>query len=196
VQHVTAAAGQRRWLLCVQRRCSALQQTCWVRLACALQCHRLTKSSSADAGLNSTAFGVQPLARAGALAAYLPAFGTTLLFGGSAAGSGQLLNDVWEYNSGLNRWARLSDGSGDAAPAARVGHAGAAVLGGSMLVLGGQGSNGVLGDAWVFQTAMQKWVQLTTSSPVLPVARTGHSAVVVNASTVLGAHILTSFNSF
>lgn len=140
-------------------------------------------STNSTLATNTSLFGAQPAARAGALVGYVPAYGTTLLFGGSTGSS--LLNDAWEYNSALDRWALLSDGNSAHSPTARTGHAGG-VVGSSLFLFGGQTADGqLLNDAWLFDPTTAAWSLLATNQVVVPPPRTGHSVAVVNASTVL-----------
>ena len=144
---------------------------------------RVVDSTNSTPATNTSLFGAQPSARAGALVGYAPAYGTALLFGGSTGSS--LLNDAWEYNAALDRWALLSDGKGAHSPTARTGHAGG-VIGSSLFVFGGQQGDGqLLNDAWLFDPTTAAWLNLTTNQVVVPPPRTGHSVAVVNASTVL-----------
>ena len=141
-------------------------------------------STSSLLTTNTSLFGAQPAARAGAVAGYVPSTGTTLLFGGTTGSA--LLNDVWEYSSALDRWALLNGGQSDHGPRARTGHAGG-VVGSSLFVFGGQiGDGQLLNDAWLFDPTAAAWTLLLTASQlVVPAPRAGHSVAVVNASTVL-----------
>jgi hypothetical protein len=125
-----------------------------------------------------------PLApRAGALVGYVPAYGTTLLFGGTTGSS--LLNDAWEFNAALDRWALLSDGKSSRSPTARTGHAGG-VVGSRLFVFGGQQGDGqLLNDAWLFDPTTAAWSLLATNQVVVPLPRSGHSVAVVNATSFL-----------
>ena len=138
-------------------------------------------STSSLLTTNTSLFGAQPAARAGAVAGYVPSTGTTLLFGGTTGSA--LLNDVWEYSY---RWVLLNGGQSDHAPRARTGHAGG-VVGSSLFVFGGQTGDGqLLNDAWLFDPTAAAWTLLLTASQlVVPAPRAGHSVAVVNASTVL-----------
>ena len=130
-------------------------------------------------------YSSQPSPRAGAVVA-LTANATTLLFGGVLSSGELALPSVYEFNAGLNRWAQLLTDGTATSPAARTGHCGGWVAD-SMVVFGGRDANGSpLADAWLFAPVTQRWTLLQTPG-VTPPPRAGHSCLVVNKSSLLGA---------
>jgi len=126
----------------------------------------------------------QPSPRAGAVVA-LTANATTLLFGGVLSSGELALPSVYEFNAGLNRWAQLTDGTATS-PASRTGHCGG-WLADSMVVFGGRDANGSpLADAWLFAPVTQRWTRLQMPG-VTPPPRAGHSCLVFNRTSLLGA---------
>jgi N-acetylneuraminic acid mutarotase len=100
-----------------------------------------------------------------------------LLFGGS---DGTYLADTWVYDAGTNRW---TDRAPDAPiPAARSYHAVATVGSGSVLLFGGVGGAGTLGDTWRYTVTANTW---TDQSPPVPPARYWHAMAPTDADGAL-----------
>ncbi len=109
-----------------------------------------------------------------------------MLFGGAVSGGALAAAETWEYNAEADRWARLHDGTAADGPVARTGHAGGWVSGAVVLYGGRDAAGTALGEAWSFTPAAQSWSRLQTRG-VTPPARAGHSCVVLNATSMLGA---------
>jgi hypothetical protein len=95
--------------------------------------------------------------------------GWGLLFGGQ--GDEGLLGDTWLWDDQLYVWTA----SGGISPAARAGHAIAAIPGTGFLLFGGSGAGGaLLNDSWVFSAVnvVGGWAPLSVSPPP---ARTEHA---------------------
>ncbi len=107
---------------------------------------------------------ISPGPRANASLVYDPALGELVLFGG--AFNGRPLNDTWTFREGA--WTDATSTVGAVAPAAR---SSAAVTwddaNRQIVLVGGQGASGPLGDAWAFRGA--SWHPL----PPGPSARAG-----------------------
>lgn len=101
-----------------------------------------------------------PEPRRGAAMTFVPQTHNLLLHGGVSA-SGALLDDLWEWN-GL-WWHKLSASPG---PSARSQHGFVYdPASGQVLLFGGQGANGVLGDSWLLDPLALSWQRVATSSP-------------------------------
>jgi len=101
-----------------------------------------------------------PSPRRGAAMTYVPALRQILLHGGAGL-SGQPLDDLWAWN-GLWWQKRTADST----PPARSQH-GLAFdeASGQVLLFGGQGKSGVLGDTWLLDPKTMVWQRLSTTSP-------------------------------
>ena len=103
-----------------------------------------------------------PPAREAAAMVYDENFKNVVLFGGE--GNGGLRNDTWIWTGGdINSWEEVEPGT---APAIRK-HAAMAFdpVSNSVILFGGQGQSGVLGDTWRWNGSV--WTQVTglTTSP-------------------------------
>jgi hypothetical protein len=116
-----------------------------------------------------------PLGRAGGAAAFDPATGRFVLFGGSLGTNGHLLDDTWVHDA--KRWKQIAPSTH---PSARFFAAAAADEANRNLVLfGGYGGsssapdkvNRPLGDTWVWTG--QSWTQAQPT--ISPSAKFGHS---------------------
>jgi len=86
----------------------------------------------------------QPPDRYGAAAAYDPAIGRVMVFGGGAGGG--YINDTWSWTG--TDWKQLNPSG---SPSAREGARMAFMKGSGRVVLfGGEDANGPLGDTWSF----------------------------------------------
>ncbi|XP_078439025.1 kelch repeat-containing F-box family protein [Wolffia australiana] len=100
--------------------------------------------------------GPRPMARSGHSLTW--AGGSSLvLFGGRGSGY-EALSDTWRLEEGETwRWREITS----AGPAARVGHAAAGVVGGRMVVCGGEDTERRRGgDAWVLERGGKGWRKL------------------------------------
>jgi hypothetical protein len=103
---------------------------------------------------------VSPPPRSGAAAAGLN--GNLVVFGGTS--NGNLLSDTWIWNG--RGWVQvLADPADRTAPSARS-HAATASLPGQVLLFGGAGASGDLGDTWLWDGT--KWTQAMPSSSPTP----------------------------
>jgi hypothetical protein len=136
---------------------------------------KLQSGTSTPGRTVSPSRGIAPDARGGAAAAFDPANGNFVLFGGSRGSSGALLDDTWVHDA--RAWKHVAT---DVHPSARFSSAAADDDAHHNLVLfGGYGgstsgsgsSNSPLGDTWIWTG--QSWTQmhpLTSPSP-----RFGHA---------------------
>ncbi len=100
-----------------------------------------------------------PPARGGGAIAYDESRGVTVLFGGQAYGSGQFLNDTWEWDgtSWIPRYPATS-------PSGRRGHVMTYDSSRGRVVLLGGGAFGYLTDQWEWDG--QNWAQIPTTPPI------------------------------
>jgi N-acetylneuraminic acid mutarotase len=114
---------------------------------------------------------VSPSARYSASAAFDPANGQIILFGGN--GSSGLLNDTWTFNArdNANTWTNLNPSS---SPSPLYGASMAFdPLNGQITLFGGSGNSGLVNQTWAFSANddANTWTELTLSNP--PSARYG-----------------------
>ncbi len=100
-----------------------------------------------------------------------------VLFGGQLLAGNQIvpLNDIWRFDLTTRTWEPLP--TTGTLPPARYRHT--AIHDGPrhrMLVYGGLGASGYLGDTWSLDLDTGAWTQLTTTG-LVPVARARHNAV-------------------
>eukprot|EP01012_Entosiphon_sulcatum_P024621 TRINITY_DN29794_c0_g1_i1.p1 TRINITY_DN29794_c0_g1~~TRINITY_DN29794_c0_g1_i1.p1 ORF type:complete len:1156 (+),score=123.18 TRINITY_DN29794_c0_g1_i1:70-3537(+) len=81
-----------------------------------------------------------------------------VIFGGISL-TGDLYRDLAEYSAATNRWMTSTPSNGATWPQARSAHA-AALLGDTMYIYGGSGSQRVLADLWVVQLKTVQWRQM------------------------------------
>jgi|GEM_PF-824734 len=87
-----------------------------------------------------------------------------LLFGGEGNNS-SYLSDLWAYSPSKGKWTNLACATTSGAGPAGRGGAGVAWDGSRMLILGGLGTNGLLGDFWAYAPASASWSELTATIP-------------------------------
>ncbi len=88
-----------------------------------------------------------------------------ILFGGLSAPN-QRLGDLWEWDGDVGRWSAIPSAVG---PPPRSGAAMAYDSARNrLLVFGGEGDRGVLGDTWEWVGGQASWAQLTPSGAPLP----------------------------
>lgn len=121
-----------------------------------------------------------PSARYGASVAYDSTDGYVLLFGGRSSG-GAYLGDTWAFESAKTEWAELTPTT---SPSAR---ANASLVDdiadGYVVLFGGIGSSGALGDTWTFEGG--NWTQLTAG-----VAPTARSSAATTYDSSIGCVVL------
>ena len=87
-----------------------------------------------------------------------------LLFGGEGNNS-SYLSDLWAYSPSKGKWTNLACSTTSGAGPAGRGGAGVAWDGSRMLILGGLGADGPLGDFWAYAPASASWSELTATIP-------------------------------
>ncbi len=105
---------------------------------------------------------VRPSARRAAAMAFFPPRGTSVLFGGE--GGLGVVADLWEYDAGDHAWTPLD---ASAVPPARASFAMAYDSSRRRLVIfGGEGDTGLLGDTWEFDGTT--WLEATPATSPSP----------------------------
>lgn len=114
-----------------------------------------------------------PPARSFASWAVDPSSAVGYLFGGSTdAGE---LDDLWAYDLTADAWRPLTPSA--TRPPARSDHVAGWVEGHGVVVFGGEGDGGTLGDLWSYDPAADAWTELETEG-ARPEARSGACAAV------------------
>jgi len=118
-----------------------------------------------------------PSPRSGAAMAYDSAGGQTVLFGGQFIWGPS--NDTWTYSSESNSWSPATPST--VSPPAREGHALVWDPRNNLMVLfGGVGRSGDLGDTWTYDPATNAWSEMRPSSA--PCARRDHAMAYDSAN--------------
>ena len=100
-------------------------------------------------------------------------------------GGGGFQSDLWSYDLAANSWAQLSPSG--SAPPGRHNQVLALDTSGKLLLYGGIGSAGTLGDAWSYDLAGNSWAQLSPGGTA-PAARSYHAGAVDASSGRLLIH--------
>jgi hypothetical protein len=116
-----------------------------------------------------------PSSRSNQAMAYNPANGKTYVYGGADLMTGQYLDDLWEWDGKV--WVQVP---GDVRPLARS-SAGLAYdpARKSLILFGGNSSNGTVNDTWEWASSTRKWAQLKPASSPDPLF--GHGMVADTA---------------
>jgi hypothetical protein len=118
---------------------------------------------------NRTAALDVPSPRQNQAMAYNPSTGKTYLYGGSDSMTGQYLDDLWEWDGKV--WAQVA---ADVRPLARSMAAMAYDPARKSLILfGGNGSNGNVNETWEWMSSTRKWAQLKPASSPDPLYYSG-----------------------
>lgn len=115
-----------------------------------------------------------PSAREGTTMAYDPAIGKIVLFGGygeTSPDTQSILGDMWTYDaSDSPPWTKVSDTGPPARDYATMAYDSAL---GKIVLFGGYGFAGTLGDTWTYDPAdTPAWTDVTATSGTGPLART------------------------
>lgn len=137
---------------------------------------------SSNRWLNITPSGTRPLRRCLHHAVLDPASRQMYLYGGCASGFGPCpLGDLWSFDLRSNSWTEIT---GAVKPPPRQHYGISFDSRRKQLVLfGGGGGQGVLGDTWLFSSASRTWSELRNSIDA-PSARLRHQGVYAPESGV------------
>ena len=126
--------------------------------------------------------GARPLPRCLHRAAYDPARGRMLLYGGCASGNGPCpLDDLWSFDLAANAWTQLASGG---PPAREFYGVGFDTEMDRMAIFGGRGNGALFDDAWTFDPAANAWQKLEIAGPG-PSARSRVEGAFVNGMGVV-----------
>ncbi len=121
-----------------------------------------------DTWTNLTPFlSVSPPARSGAAMAYDTSDGYLLMFGGISGFGGHAMYDTWKFENGA--WTNLTIFLNPSPPARYSGGMTYDSINNEIVLFGGYGLGGGLGDTWVFSTGA--WSDLTSTLTTSPPAR-------------------------
>ncbi len=113
-----------------------------------------TELVHADGWIPAASKGDIPSARTGHV---MVRIGTAIYLFGGKDEHGELLNDLYRYDTIRNRWFR--EEPVNSPPPPRQGHRAVAYQG-SMCIFFGEGSSGVLSDIWAYSSITKSWREL------------------------------------
>ncbi len=133
----------------------------------------------ADGWISAASKGDIPSARVGHA---MVRIGTVVYLFGGRDQNGELLNDLYRYDTIRNRWFR--EEPINSPPPARQGHSAVAYQG-SMYIFFGEGSSGVLSDIWAYSSITKSWLQLPSQGAELPAGRLDHASALCGDVVVI-----------
>ncbi|MCZ6806081.1 MAG: hypothetical protein O7F08_03950 [Deltaproteobacteria bacterium] len=135
-------------------------------------------SSGGDSGLGQgPGAAVVPSQRGGAPAAWMPAAGQMMIFGGMDP----ITNDTFSFDHDARAWRELAPQLAGAVPASRCHHTLAEVPGADQAILFGGFSRGTrFNDTWRFDLATESWTELTTQGAT-PARRCLHASAFIES---------------